>query len=294
MPSYNARFLPSSCVPKSPIQEHCVAHREQITTIGRDKGQQVRVERYTPDGLTLLDFALYTVIDVHDEEPELVFVGYTDPESTHHDLRDRLGLSSIEPFIGKIKSEVTDDSEFIESLTDNSSHRGLIAIAPHGGAIERHTDEQAEHVRQHLGSKPIFVWLCKGFKQGRGAFDRWHITSTDINEESFPKLKTVIGRGFEYAVAFHGFREDFICIGGSASPELKNEIKAAISEIPVFDIEVKTDDEGCPGAFNGNDPRNIVNRLGTNGIQIEQSIEARTRFGCAIACAVADVIGRKI
>ncbi len=293
MPSYNARFIPSSCVPKSPIREHCVAHRNQITTIGRDKGQQVRVERYTPDAQTLLDFALYTVIDLHDEEPDLVFVGYSEPESTHHDLRDRLGLSGIEPFVGKIKSEVTDDSGFVERLTDDGHHQGLIAIAPHGGAIERHTDEQAEHVRERLAFKSVSVWLCKGFKQGGGAFDRWHITSTDISPESFPKLETVIGRDFKYAVSFHGWTEDFICIGGRAPPDLKNEIKTAINEIPDFDITVKTDEEGC-GAFNGNDPRNIVNRLGTNGIQIEQSIEARTRFGCAIACAVADVIGPKI
>lgn len=303
MPSYNARFIPSSCVPKRPIREHCVAHRNQITTIGRDKGQQVRVERCTADGQTLLDFALYTVIDVHDEEPDLMFVGYSEPESTNHDLRDRLGLSGVEPFTGKIKSEVpdpslTDDeaekcSEFVERLTDDGHHQGLIAIAPHGGNIEPQTDEQAEHVRQHLASKSISLWLCKGFKQGGGAFDRWHITSTDISEESFPKLKTVIGRSFQYAVAFHGWTERFICIGGRAPAELKNEIKMAISEIPDFDIDVKTDEEGC-GAFNGNDPRNIVNRLGANGIQIEQSIDARTRFRCEIAEAVAGVIGPKI
>ncbi len=28
-----------------------------------------------------------------------------------------------------------------------------------------------------------------------------HITSTDISEESFPKLKTIIGRHFKYASA---------------------------------------------------------------------------------------------
>lgn len=34
MPSYNARFIPNSCVPNSHIREHCSAHRDQIATIG--------------------------------------------------------------------------------------------------------------------------------------------------------------------------------------------------------------------------------------------------------------------
>jgi len=285
MPSYNAQVIPNSGVPNGHIREHCSADRSQITTIGRNKGQQVRVERYAPDGVTLLALALYTVIDVHDEEPDVVFVGYRDPESTHHGLRDRLGLSSTDPFTGKIKSQVTDNGEFIERLTDNGSHRGLIAIAPHGGDIERHTDEQAERVRERLASKSVSVWLCKGFKEGGGAFDRWHIASTDISEDSFPKLKTVIGRHFEYAVAFHGWDHDSICIGGSAPSDLKQQIKTAVkSAISGSGIDVATDDDGtCPEDFNGTDPKNIVNRLGTNAVQIEQSKEARARYGIQIA-----------
>jgi phage replication-related protein YjqB (UPF0714/DUF867 family) len=291
-------MIPNSSIPNAPIREHCSAHRSQITTIGRDKGQQVRIERYAPDGVTLLDFAVYTVIDVHDEEPDVVFVGFRDPESKHHDLRDRLGLSSTCPFIGKIDSQVTDagiteNGGFVECRTDNGHHRGLIAIAPHGGDIERHTDEQAERVREQLASKCISVWVCQGFKEG-GAFDSFHTTSTDISPESFPKLKTAIGRHFKYAVAFHGFSQDSICIGGSAPPDLKLQIKEAINKMPDFDIEVKTDEEGCPGGVDGTDPRNIVNRLAINGIQIEQSKDARKFYGMQIADAVAKVVGPKI
>jgi phage replication-related protein YjqB (UPF0714/DUF867 family) len=256
--------------------------------------------------VTLADFALYTVIDLHNEEPDVAFLGFRDPESENHDLRDRLGLSGADVFSGKIDSQVPhptytdaqakDYSEFVERLTDNGRHTGLIAIAPHGGDIEAHTDEQAERVGGQLASKCVSVWLCKGFKQGGGAFDRWHITSTDINEESFPKLKTVIGRHFEYAVAFHGWSEDSICIGGSAPPALKLEIKTAVKRaISGSDIVVATSDEGtCPGVFNGDDPKNIVNRLGAIGIQLEQSKEARARYGIQIADAVADVLGPKI
>jgi phage replication-related protein YjqB (UPF0714/DUF867 family) len=81
---------------------------------------------------------------------------------------------------------------------------GLIVIAPHGGDIEFHTDQQAERVASRLVAKAVSSWRCKGFK-GDGSFDRWHITSTDIHEASFPRLNSVISRGFTYAVAIHGF-----------------------------------------------------------------------------------------
>src|SRR5262249_37968837 len=157
---------------------------------------------------------------------------------------------SADAFGGNIDSQVphptyTDDeakenSEFVERLIDNGNHSGLIAIAPHGGNIEPHTDVQAERVSFQLGGKCVSTWVCKGFKKGGGAFDRWHITSTDINEESFPKLKTVIGRHFEYAVAFHGWDEDSICIGGSAPPALKWEIKTAVLRAVSGSIDVAT------------------------------------------------------
>jgi phage replication-related protein YjqB (UPF0714/DUF867 family) len=299
MSSYNARMQPDNNIPDTPIREHCSAHHTQITTIGRNQGEQVRLERYARDGVTLLDFALYTVIAMHDQEPDLVFVGFRDPESTHQDLHERPGLSGSAPFTGRINSQVTDDTinedgGFVERLIDNGHHQGLIVIAPHGGNIKRHTNEQAERVRQKLESKCISLWMCQGFKEGGGAFDSWHITSTDISEESFPKLKMVIGRGFEYAIAFHGWDEDSICIGGSAHFDLKQQIKTAIESALASSGIAVTSDGGCPPNFNGNDQRNIVNRLATKGIQIEQSLAARSDFACEIADAVAEIMSSRI
>ena len=73
----------------------------------------------------------------------------------------------------------------------------------------------------------------QGVVSGAAApFDRWHITSTDIHEASFPHLNSVISRGFTHAVAFHGFNDPEvradILIGGAASASLKQEIKTAI------------------------------------------------------------------
>ena len=60
---------------------------------------------------------------------------------------------------------------------------------------------------------------------------------------------------------------DSICIGGLAPADLRRQIKTAIeSAISGLGIVVAIDEDGtCPGDFNGTSPKNIVNRLGTNG-----------------------------
>jgi phage replication-related protein YjqB (UPF0714/DUF867 family) len=221
--------------------------------------------------------------------------------------RKRLGTS--DEFVGSLDSQVPhptfDDAdaetnnEFVERLEDNGTHTGLIVIAPHGGDIEPHTDQQAERVASRLAAKAVSSWRCKGFK-GDGSFDRWHITSTDIHEASFPRLDSVISRGFTYAVAFHGFDDPEIpfdiLIGGAAPYSLKQDIETAIKgAITSSDITVHiaSPDE----KFGGDSLKNIVNRLtagGANGIQIEQSPRARASHWGDIADAVANVYKPKL
>ena len=199
--------------------------------------------------------------------------------------------------LGLTDAEAEACSEFIEHLADDDYNSELVVIAPHGGDIEEHTDEQARHVAEQLPSKCVSVWMCKGFKKGGGAFNRWHITSTDISEESFPKLKTIYGRRFKYAIAFHGWGGDSICIGGSSQDpdHLKEQIKTAIEDaVDGSGIEVAMGGPTCPADFNGNDPKNIVNRLGTTGVQIEQCERARDDYASKIAEAVANVIRPKL
>jgi phage replication-related protein YjqB (UPF0714/DUF867 family) len=307
--AYAALFKPNSNKFSNPhSQEHCSANGDQIRMMGLNTGQQVRIERPTENGTTL---ALYTIFGAHDEEPNSIFIDYKDPE----DVEKRFGLPGTGSFQGKINAQVaavglTDAqakaySEFIEHLTDDDHNSELVVIAPHGGNIEEHTDEQAEHVARKLPSDCVSVWMCKGFKKGGGAFARWHITSTDISEESFPKLKKIIGRHFKYSIAFHGWdgEKNSICIGGSVSYDLKQEIKTAIANAVSgsgIEVAIGGDNDGggdkiCPLNFNGNDSNNIVNRLSTNGgIQIEQSEKARDDYGCKIAEAVANVIRPKL
>jgi phage replication-related protein YjqB (UPF0714/DUF867 family) len=310
--AYKPLFIPNTGKFSDPhSREHCSISASEIRRMGLNTRQQVRIERPTEDGTTL---ALYTIISPHIEYRDNVYLDYKDPK----DIDKRFGLSSsiVNSFNGKINPQVaavglTDDkakaySEFIEKLTDDGQNSQLAVIAPHGGDIEEHTDEQAEHVAKHLPSNCVSVWMCKGFKKGGGAFDRWHITSTDISEKSFPKLRSIIGRQFKYAIAFHGWdsEKNSICIGGSISYDLKEQIKRAIVDaVPGSGIEVAIgddyygDNEICPANFDGNDPNNIVNRLSINGgIQIEQSKKAREEesYRNNIAKAVLDVIRPKL
>ena len=275
-------------------KEHCSADPDKLATVGRERGHQVRIKRNDSE------YGLYTVSQIRQESPDnIVRMGSTG--------RKRLGTSG--EFVVSLDSQVPhptfDDAdaeinnEFVERLEDNGTHTGLIVIAPHGGDIEPHTDQQAERVAWRLAAKAVSSWRCKGFK-GDGSFDRWHITSTDIHEASFPRLDSVISRGFTYAVAFHGFDDPEISfdilIGGAAPYSLKQDIETAIKgAITGSDITVHiaSPDE----KFGGDSLKNIVNRLtagGANGIQIEQSRRARARHWGDIADAVANVYKPKL
>jgi phage replication-related protein YjqB (UPF0714/DUF867 family) len=312
-PAYAAKFTPNKDkFSRTHSREHCSVNANQIEVMRLNKRQQVRIERPTENGTTL---SLYTIESTHREEPNDVFLDYVDLV----DVGERFGVPTLEPFQGKINAQVAavglDDvdaeaySEIVEHLADNDYNRELVVIAPHGGFIEEHTDTQAQYLAEQLTSNCVSVWMCKGIKKGGGALARWHITSTDISEESFPKLKTIYGRQFKYAIAFHGWKGDSICIGGSelnlGPPDclkeeisLKEEIKCAIEKVVPSSIDVvlggAAGNEKCPQNFNGNNPKNIVNRLGTTGVQIEQCEMAREHHGKAIAKAVANVIRPKL
>lgn len=190
------------------------------------------------------------------------------------------------------RSELSDDEardagELVER--EIVSANNIIALAPHGGMIEEKTDIQVLRIVERLGSA---AWYCRGWKPGGGAFDRWHITSTDISERSFPLLAKHIGK-YETAVAFHGHGKDEILVGGAADESAKIDICAAISRAvgDAFVVRIA----GGGDAVTGLSAKNVVNRVtrtGRGGIQIEQPIEARRRFSLEIADAVADGIAR--
>lgn len=269
--------------------ERCSVDPDSLCALGLPRGSQVRVRRGTTQ------VALYTISEVREETDDTIVrmaaVG-----------RHRLGTdgefdATLETRV--VRSTLSDEeararSEFVERLSDNGRQRRLIALAPHGGTIERQTDLQAERVATILGPTRASAWRCKGFKTGGGALEAWHITSSDISDASFPRLRKVARRGFAHAVAFHGFSNAGVLIGGAAPEDVKQAVADAIRDVlrgSTIRVRLAQPEDD----LDGNDPKNIVNRLtreGAGGVQIEQSAAARDRFWEPIATAVAETYAR--
>lgn len=252
-----------------------------LTDIDKKPGTQVRVR--TTDETARYRSVLWTVPENLSESVD----------SVTRDLREQLGVDDTAPlFVREYaphQSLTTDEQakrqdEFVEYLTDRGC-TSLVVTAPHGGRIEYLTDDQAKIVGQELG---VTEWGCVGYNSDGGAFDRWHVTSTKISRASFPKLDSIADRAFEHAVSFHGFTEDGIAVGGGAPRELKDRMVRGIDDATEgqYDVYVPRDDS----PYAGNDRSNFVNWLcDGNGIQLEQSYEARTKDWKTIATAVASV-----
>jgi phage replication-related protein YjqB (UPF0714/DUF867 family) len=264
-------------------REHCAPAARVLGSLDSEPGRQVRIHR---NG----EFALYTVSELlHETTDSVVRMG----------LGGRQRLGAEEEFEGVLDTKVVDPElsekdardagELVERLDDDdAAQTHLIAIAPHGGDIEEHTDEQAERVVERLGPQLASAWRAKGWGSDGGAFVRWHITSTDLNPVSFPLLNSVMSRRFAHAVAFHGFDDEpGVLIGGTAPAELKERLRQAIQQVLPAELDVRV---ALPTErFGGDDPNNIVNRLSPcGGIQIEQGATPRDDHGCDIADVVAD------
>jgi phage replication-related protein YjqB (UPF0714/DUF867 family) len=298
---YNAQILKLRLPEQEELKdesERCSADPSMLKSIGRAIGQQVRITRSDEPNFV----AVYTVKQSNPDDdlsdPELANVVRTGQPG-----RERLGTT--EQMAAMVQGKVVDDlpqpgrASFFEVIDDDGKQAYFIAIAPHGGEIEPGTDKQPTDVVAELkaASLPASFWLCKGDgDRDKGAFDRWHITSEDIQPACFPRLQPLALRTFCYGVAFHGFdrREDEadVYIGGGASLPLKRAVEGALNDLNL-PIEVKISTGNDKPKFQGFSPENIINRLATRGIQLEQSRRAREKFGQEIALAVAKVFASR-
>ncbi len=249
-------------------------------------GQQVRITH--PE----YGSALYTVDELRKDD---------NPDYVRMNLSARLRLGTTNGFSGQLSNRLTASSlsdaqaeaqsEFVERTVVGDGS-GLVILAPHGGGIEPRTDSQAEQVTSSLSGLGVSSWICKGWNQGGGAFDRWHIRSTDLSPLSFPGLGYLTKRKYAYSVAFHGMDVGGVLIGGSGPEWLKQQIafaiRAAVGNLLEIGVADPTD------VYDGDSPDNLVNWVtegGSGGIQIEQSRQARVDYWDAIAGAVANVFG---
>lgn len=263
--------------------EHCSMDPQTLAALGVDLGQQVRITR---DGV---GSGIYTVTQVRDTDP---------PGTVRMGLGGRSRLGRGEVFDAKassvvVRSDLSDceaqkAGEFVERLTDDGVQAELIVVAPHGGRIEPHTDDQAAQVASHFLPDRVSTWLCRGYGDHSEA---WHITSDDLDPAGFPLLGQVLGHRFAHAVSFHGFTPPDVLVGGAAPKAFRQKVADAVSAATegsglVVRVAAARDPLG------GANAENVVNRLtkdGKSGVQVEQSPRARKEYGVAIADAVAEV-----
>lgn len=262
--------------------EHCAPSATVLASLQAGLRQQVRIRHND-------EFALYTVSELlHETTDSVVRLGLVGRRRLQVDDEFDGDLDTKVVDADLSESDARDAGELVERLADDGSQRHLIAIAPHGGEIEKNTDEQAERVAERLGPQLATAWRCKGWRPDGGAFARWHITSADLNPECFPLLNSVISRGYRHAVAFHGFDDEpGVLIGGTAPIGVKKRLARRIGQVLPDGLEARV---AFPAErYGGDDASNIVNRLSPcAGIQIEQGPSAREDYANAIADVVAD------
>jgi phage replication-related protein YjqB (UPF0714/DUF867 family) len=253
--------------------EHCAVDAATLDALDSAVGRQLLVRLSG-------SLALYTVVATRSVPPRSVQVGIGG--------RARLRPSTY----GHHSLTATVETDFTEGngaarLTEEvleGDRTGLAILAPHGGGVERHTDDQAEIVYEALvqESRPVRAWIARGFHP-TNAHRCWHITSSAISEHSFPKLGSFFPSGprgaFAHAVAFHGHDDSTVVVVGGGQPrdnkhtalktQLSCKIRDALSEVTAEppDVAVR-----LSGPLAGIGRRNIVNRVTArgNGIQIEQ------------------------
>ena len=271
---------------KAPNQEECYLDPQcEALPKGVMAGDQIRVYRHDDS-----DFALFTVRLRKDEkgtsrillaEEGLKRLGYGRSDS----LKLRLELPAVQAAMNE--AQARRQGEMIEILESSSPaalrERKLLLLVPHGGAIETGTDKVARRLLTSAkGGNSAVLWGCLGFRKGGGAYARWHVTSTDISERSFPKLGELAKprKPFRCALAIHGHSGKEIFIGGQGSAALKQRIKTTLDALDLG-AEVKILDSDDPLA--GHASTNIVNRYTRNGIQLELPLSVRRDNGTKLS-----------
>lgn len=201
--------------------------------------------------------------------------------------------------------------ECVEVRNDDS----LAVLSPHGGGIETKISGELDTFLSELesfGREPS-VWEGYGQWGSGETFDRWHITSTQLSEGSFPGLEELVTSDtYQYVLSLHGYSDNEVgvVLGGQASRQAKcylvdtlefildlrgtldGEITYRIFGPDGDPVDVVRESDG-PGDnpqplndvddLDGDSDDNIVNRMAPNplgvrgfgGIQVELSDDLR-------------------
>jgi hypothetical protein len=194
-------------------------------------------------------------------------------------------VSTTVPHPSLSEAEARKQGELIERLDENGTES--LFLAPHGGGIQPHTDDQAEHAAALANGS---CWRTKGWGPNSGAFQRWYVPSTEISPASFPKLDSIADTSFDTAVDFGGVCGNGIVVDGTASASVLRSVRDSINDaLPSCAIETTVSDE----ADSSGDGL-LVDQLGDDSIFISQSYAARRAYWKEIARGTAAALSDSV
>ncbi|AHG01197.1 hypothetical protein HALLA_19545 [Halostagnicola larsenii XH-48] len=250
-------------------------------------GQQVRIG----DGTGEFENAVYTVASEHESDTLWLTPSGLDRIEASESTAVTVGSQAVHSSYDTRQGGEL-NNEYVEYVVeggdgDGSASDEVVVIAPHGGYIEYGTDFQAERVVEEIGGTG---WICSGFNEGGGGFDRWHSYSTEIHRRSFPELDSLLEREFEWGVAFHGYSNGEILVGGTADNSDKAIVVDAIADL--LPEQTVTAVERDATEYTGANPENVINDLAPAGqtIQIEQPTGVREIDWSVVADGVTDAL----
>jgi hypothetical protein len=328
----SATFVTNNNVP----EEHCRVHQDRITNVADAtrwrRGTQLLIFRGTTlrgmctvnatahsggvDEIQVSALALTRRVALASEGSATTITGVT--------VRDHHSAASAPPVVVS-RTTVLGDLELDDDLAREyvqlpASAPWTVYTAPHpwenfGPPPERMGKPwtQFRAVEAAANALRDGYWAV-GFQGNDGDlvndisnFRRFHITSSEISELSFPGLAEAIGSGARYAVAFHGTGPSTspnhcnqgIKVGGSLGIEsadryafrrgIAENIRALVdpsdpdtgngsSHLGLDPAQVRYVDGSCANSHNGTENANFVNRIATynnggttirRGVQIE-------------------------
>ncbi|AXR79056.1 Orc1/cdc6 family replication initiation protein [Natrarchaeobaculum sulfurireducens] len=259
------------------------------------EGQQVRVERRDDE------FAAYTIVEERPEDPTDI-IRAADVTRCRLDLEEatppapgdvecpspdqncsladdefEVTLSTTIPNPDLSESQAREQGELIERLDERGTDR--IFLAPHGGAVQPWTDDQAEYAAELTAST---CWRTKGWgPDGGNAFRRWHVPTMELSPESYPELETIADTEYDLAVDCSGVCDAGVLVGGTADRDLRETVRDSINDaLPRCAIEAELEDDGTSD-------RMLVNRLGEESIYLSQSYDSRRAYWEEVAHGLA-------
>ncbi len=277
--------------------EDCSIHVNLAETLGRTPGEQIRLWpiNHPERG------SAYTIQTRHHTEygAEDTRVGNETVEHGDEIVLAQSELDRIaggESFVAQVTAVVPQQVSYTEAwkrdgiceIVWDTGQRQLLVCAPHAGDIEANTGRIAGAVRKRLGAKRASAWSIHGF--GRDAFDRWHITTNDMNPVSYPGLNDLSDRGFQAAVSLHIWTGDEVLVGGLAPRDqritLANQIQTAIDDTRPVVVD------HTEGKYMATTEDNVVNWITADqrsGIQVEFPPFVVNRYWGRLSKAIATV-----